>query len=253
MQGTGLQEFESLEAVGLWVCDGPYYNCSWLAIGRIDEFIFVWEDNGWTGSERDVAIALSTAGSFTSVFWNVNSVMRFVHARGGTLLRSFDPLLRGDDRSPAEIDGLPIEEEAGLDWKAAPVMSALEVLARLTTGHSPTPALLDLPGLRFFGRQFWQPAACKVRPQLLSATARDRRASASGLTRVYVSTEDPRTRRRAFTCRRVDGQMLGVRTSEPVRQPRRAWPGAAAARRRGASCRRCAWRLLSRRTPWHRR
>ncbi len=84
------------------------------------------EPNGWAATLPGVIERLSQTGVALSVFWNVNAVMSFAYARGGVIVRTFDPLLydAGDTSLP---------EEADLSWGTdSPRASALSLMERLS-------------------------------------------------------------------------------------------------------------------------
>jgi hypothetical protein len=97
-----------------------------LQVDRVNEALVFVEPNGWTGSERERLAALSRRSRAVSVFWNVNSVMRFLVADNGQVVRSMDPLLCDADGALAEEAELPFGEP-GL-----PRAAALALLYRLT-------------------------------------------------------------------------------------------------------------------------
>jgi hypothetical protein len=65
------------------------------------------EPNGWAASTPEIVALLSAEGEAVNVFWNVNADMSVCVARGGTVVRQFDPLLYDDRGSVAEEAGLP--------------------------------------------------------------------------------------------------------------------------------------------------
>lgn len=150
----GSYEFDSRDEVEAWVLDSESYDRAWLAVGEVRGLTFLWEQSGWAGADPALARAVSERGSFQGMFWNVNSVMNFLLARQGVLLRQFDPLFHDDDPSPVSEVGDRLSEEVGLDWESAPRLSGLEVLSRLTGVDPVSPVLLEAPEVRFFGRHF---------------------------------------------------------------------------------------------------
>lgn len=84
------------------------------------------EPNGWATTDADRLAALSNLGTAVSAFWNVNANMQFGLARGGVIVRLFDPLLYHPSNK-----ALP--DERGLEWGVAhPRASALALVEALT-------------------------------------------------------------------------------------------------------------------------
>ncbi len=103
-----------------------------VMVGERDGWSVFVEPNGWGGAQDGIIGPLSRGGTAVSVFWNVNSVMQFVLARDGEVVRSFDPLSPESGPGPY---GDPLPEEAGLpfgDEDAGPRYLALELLERVT-------------------------------------------------------------------------------------------------------------------------
>ena len=98
--------------------------------GQLGDWVVVVEPNGFLTTMSATAAALSARGMVVSVFWNVNRVMNLVVARGGAVVRRFDPLLIA-----STAQGEPLPEEAGLVFGEAdpsPLVAALELAERLT-------------------------------------------------------------------------------------------------------------------------
>jgi hypothetical protein len=92
----------------------------------LDGWAALIEPNGWAASLPDAIARLSTWGEAVNAFWNVNAVMSFALARGGVVVRHFDPLLYDEDEGR-----LPDETE--LRWGTdRPRASALALMERLT-------------------------------------------------------------------------------------------------------------------------
>lgn len=109
------------EASGEW--DGDAMP---LAITEVPGAVVVVEPNGYQCAMPDAVVALSRLGRTVALYWNVNFVSSFHVAEGGTLLRSFDPVL-----DQGEGEGAPFPEEAGIDWEGNPISRAAELQARL--------------------------------------------------------------------------------------------------------------------------
>jgi uncharacterized protein DUF6461 len=99
---------------------------SYVLVDEVPGGALAVENNGWQGVQEEVVTALSRGATVAAFYRNVNAVMTFVHAMGGRVLTSFDPLL---DEVPSELahdtDGLPFGAE-----HAEP--SSLALLERLT-------------------------------------------------------------------------------------------------------------------------
>lgn len=74
--------------------------------------------------------ALSRWGQAVSVYWSVNYDAAFTLARGGDIVRSFDPVLEAGPEGGGT--GARLADEDGLGWDADPIASAGELQARLT-------------------------------------------------------------------------------------------------------------------------
>lgn len=101
-----------------------------VQVEGLPDGLVVVEPNGFLTTIRETAQALSRRGSSTSVFWNVNAVMKFQLAEQGKMTRLFDPLFRYEDAGT----GAPLREEQGLFASSDedPRGAALELLRRLT-------------------------------------------------------------------------------------------------------------------------
>lgn len=71
------------------------------------DWTLVVELNGFRATDSDLLQRLSEAGEAVVIYRNVNARMRFMYARGGKIVRDFDPLL---DHSNVAIHRLPEEE-----------------------------------------------------------------------------------------------------------------------------------------------
>ena len=149
-----LLTFPSSAAATAWVRDSVAFDRTWLATGKVGDWTFVWEDNGFQGADLDRAKSLATETTFVSMFWNVNSLMSFTLARHGQIVRQFDPLFHDDDPSPVPAVGQPLLDEAGLDWETEPRLSGLTLLSRLTGTEPANPAWLNRAEVTFWGHTF---------------------------------------------------------------------------------------------------
>jgi len=93
------------------------------------QWIVLIEPNGYLAQVPNALVALSDADVAVSVFWNVNSLMRFAMYADGVLVRSFDPLL-----TEVEPQGKPLAEEEGLRFgvEGEPRAAAMTLAERLT-------------------------------------------------------------------------------------------------------------------------
>lgn len=147
-------EFAGPTAAEAWVMDSETYDRSWFATGRVGAWTFIWESNGWQGATPEVALRAAGRGPLASMFWNVNSVMAYLSIDGGSVIRQFDPLFRGDHAAPTVEVGDPLAGEDGLDWETAPRLSGLALLGSLARVGPPDPSWLELPGTSFWGHRF---------------------------------------------------------------------------------------------------
>jgi hypothetical protein len=63
-----------------------------IQLGQIGDAVVVYEPNGWTSIDETVIKAIAAPVS-VSLFRNVNAVMQFTYAKGGKIIRIFDPVL----------------------------------------------------------------------------------------------------------------------------------------------------------------
>ena len=104
-------------------------------VWRDGDAVVIVEPNGWELSIPETFLEIVGDAFAVTVFWNVNANMQVLVARGGAIVRSFDPLFYPDE--PGE--GEPLPEEAGLAFgEDHATSSALALFARLT-GFRPTP------------------------------------------------------------------------------------------------------------------
>jgi len=146
--------FPSAAAAAAWVSDSVGFDRTWLATGKVGDWTFVWEDNGFQGADPHRAASLAAESTFVSMFWNVNSLMSFTLARDGQIVRQFDPLFHDDDPSPVPAIGDPLPDEADLDWETEPRLSGLTLLSRLTGTEPANPVWLDRSEVSFWGHTF---------------------------------------------------------------------------------------------------
>ena len=117
-------------------------------LAQLDElqgWTAIIEPCGWAASMPDVVARLSADGVAVNVFWNVNANMSACLARGGAVVRQFDPLLYDPGDRP-----LPEELGLGFGDPSAPVRPAcLEFLARCTGVEIREAWLLEIPRRTF--------------------------------------------------------------------------------------------------------
>ena len=148
-----VQEFADRQAAEDWVFGSEEYDRSWFATGEVDGWTFVWETNGWQGVNGENVVRLSDRGDLYSTFWNVNSVMSFVVATHGRVIRQFDPLFHDDASASLDV-GPRLDAEEGLDWEDSPRTSGLTLLSQAAGVRPVTPAWLDAPGVHFWAHRF---------------------------------------------------------------------------------------------------
>jgi len=93
-------------AEGWWISRSDF-GCDVVQIDVLDGAALCVEPNGWAGVDDDRAAGLSHAGPYAAVYRSVNADMDFVHARAGSVVRRFDPLLYEADGAIPEEEGLP--------------------------------------------------------------------------------------------------------------------------------------------------
>jgi hypothetical protein len=102
-----------------------------VQVGVVGVAVVAVEPNGWHGVDEGVAAELSRAGRYAALFWNVNSVMRFVYAEDGVVRRSFDPLLYDGGNALEEERDLPFPSDSQKEG-FTPHRASLALLERLT-------------------------------------------------------------------------------------------------------------------------
>lgn len=120
---------------------------AWVAAGSIDDWSFVWEDNGFQGSDLKRAEALSQDSRLVSAFWNDNDLAVATVAENGVVTRQFEPIYRTD---PQNTIGRPLPEEGWLDWDHDSTGSMLKLQSELTGNSTADPSWLSRPGVRFW-------------------------------------------------------------------------------------------------------
>lgn len=114
-----------------------------LQVDRLDGWTLIVEPNGYLSSLPENVERLSEAGRVVSVYWNVNSQMRFQYAINGSIHRSFDPLI--PELSP---EGTPLPDESGLPFGVEgedPRQAAVTLAGRLTGVALDPRTVLDTP------------------------------------------------------------------------------------------------------------
>ena len=120
---------------------------AWVAAGKVGDWTFVWEDDGWQGSDVAKAAALSRGTRLVSAFWNVNDVAVATVADDGHVTRQFDPESRTNATNAV---GTPLPDEEWLDWDHDWVGSLLRLQSRLTGQRIADPSWLRQPGVSFW-------------------------------------------------------------------------------------------------------
>ena len=98
-----------------------------VQVDQVGDWQVLIEPNGFLLSMQEISAPLSRDGQLIAAFWNVNSLMTFMFAVNGRVLREFDPLLYA-----AGGDALP--EEAGLPFgrHGRPRVATLALILRMT-------------------------------------------------------------------------------------------------------------------------
>ena len=98
-----------------------------VQINTLGRSIIAFENNGWTGSDDYGQKLYIKIGCpvYVSIFKNINSVMRFLYASNGALVRAFDPLLY-------EPEGAIPEEGAFMWGLDHPLRSSFALAEKLT-------------------------------------------------------------------------------------------------------------------------
>jgi hypothetical protein len=120
---------------------------TWVAAGKIDGWTFVWEDDGWQGSDLAKAEALSRGTRLVSAFWNANDVALATVANNGRVTRQFDRVSRTE---PDRALGSALPDEGWLDWDHDWTGAMLTLQSRLTGLPLANPSWLDDAGVRFW-------------------------------------------------------------------------------------------------------
>jgi hypothetical protein len=110
-----------------------------VQIDRIEHVVVALENNGWAGTEEPRPQRLSAGGTYAAVYRNVNAVSQVVVARGGELVRQFEPGI-------GDRDGR-LPEELGLPWDDPTLWSAstFALLEKLTAVQLTRSWLLEQP------------------------------------------------------------------------------------------------------------
>lgn len=115
--------------------------------GTHEGWTWVFEPNGFAGSNFEPSTSTPVPSRYISVYWNINAVMRFRYLVDGELGRDFDPLFRADDGADAEPDsvdvdpdplmgepvpeGDPLPQEDDIDW-TEPRKASMSLLVNLS-------------------------------------------------------------------------------------------------------------------------
>ena len=159
ISGGSAQRFSSREEAEAWSReedeDDPHAVRIWVAAGDIDGRTFVWEDNGFGGSDENTAERLSFAGAFVSMYWNVNSLMTFTFAKKGRVEMQFEALYAPDDDQWRLFESEGATRVADDDWEEAPEAHGLALQAQLLGLPAAVgPALLDDPDVEYWGTSY---------------------------------------------------------------------------------------------------
>jgi hypothetical protein len=149
----GVHEFATFDDAQAWACDEDTEDTLRVAVaaGTVGGWTFLWEDNGFQGVTKQLAVSLSAgSGESVSMFWNVNGVTSFMATRDGVVTRWFEPSFH-DEETEGETVGAPLPAEAVIDWESEPVSAGLQLLAAVTGTEVANPSWLRRPGVLAFG------------------------------------------------------------------------------------------------------
>ena len=152
------QRFASREEAEAWAYDfdaEPDATRIWVAAGEIEGHTFVWEDNGFGGSDPGTAERLSANGRFVSVYWNVNGLMSFTFAEHERIEANFDALFAPEEHDWKTLEDVGATRISDDDWEEAPEISALLAQSQILGLSTPAnPAWLDADGVEFWGTSY---------------------------------------------------------------------------------------------------
>lgn len=137
------RQTEVLEAedVREWAADQDHPYGTALEAGAVKAWTVVYENNGYRAVSDGLPEKLSEHGQMLAIHRGGQGVVRFVHARGGIVVRSFEPGFAW-----SQI-GDPLPEESDLDFDGADSYPNLFRLAeRLTGQRMPASYLRDCSG-----------------------------------------------------------------------------------------------------------
>ena len=117
----------------------PHYANAVEATG-LGHWVVSFEGNGFLATLDDVVRRLSDHRRAIVLFRNVNVLMRFVYASGGSVIRAFDPLLY-ENRSL--WIGEPLAQEQGLTFGLGAPMASAFACAERISGVTLTREFLD--------------------------------------------------------------------------------------------------------------
>ncbi|WP_084102395.1 DUF6461 domain-containing protein [Demequina sp. NBRC 110051] len=156
--GSDLREFADQDSASNWLRDDHgsrrFDPRGWFATGTVDDWTFVWEDNGYQGITPATAFKMADGHRLESMFWNVNLQMRFIEVRDRAVTRNFVPFAWGQEWSWVGELGEPLPGEADLAWVDAPQLSGLALLSMTAGIRAVFPDWLDLPDTRFWGHYY---------------------------------------------------------------------------------------------------
>ncbi len=116
-----------------WANQQDYWNYGTaLEAGTLGDWTIVVELNGFRATNRELLSLLSEGGEAVVIYRNVNALSSFQYARGGQIVREFDPL--GDASHDAAFR-LPEEEGIsfpGDNGELHPMKGAFSLAERLT-------------------------------------------------------------------------------------------------------------------------
>ena len=140
-----------------------------VQVGQLEGWTVLVEPNGYAAGTSDTVVRLSRGGTAVSLSWTVTGHQGFVLARGGVLVRAFDPLLFDLDPQGEPLpqeQGLPFGEPGGHLQRAA-----LLLAERLTGVRLDQAWVMDEPRRTWTTTSPLPPASAATRPGCPEARA----------------------------------------------------------------------------------
>jgi len=157
--GGSAQRFASQEEALAWAFeedeDDPHSVRIWIATGEVEGRTFIWEDNGFGGSDENTATRISFAGSFASMYWNVNGLMTFTFAKVGRVETQFDASFAPDDDTWRLLESEGATRVSDEEWEDAPEKHGLALQAQLLgLSEAASPDWLNDESVEYWGTSY---------------------------------------------------------------------------------------------------